>query len=75
MSEVELILLAVNYNLLVASSILCELHGYIFVLSVLTINAAETSVALSLIVASFLSDYHLSVIYQRVVKHHTPGIL
>ena len=65
----ELIFLAINYDFLINSASLCELHGQIVGVFVLTVTAAETSCALALLVTYFLSEFDLAATHLRVVKH------
>ncbi len=51
--SIELILLAVNINLVAFSSFLNELTGQIFTLFILTVAAAEAAIGLAIIVVYF----------------------
>lgn len=51
--SIELILLAVNLNLVAFSSYLGDLTGQIFTLFVLTVAAAESAIGLAIMVAFF----------------------
>ena len=53
MMAIELILLAVNINLIAFSSFLHEVTGQIFAMFVLTVAAAEAAVGLALIIALY----------------------
>ncbi|MGH8161942.1 MAG: NADH-quinone oxidoreductase subunit NuoK [Gammaproteobacteria bacterium] len=53
MMSIELILLAVNINLVAFSGALGDLVGQIFALFVLTVAAAEASVGLAIVVVYF----------------------
>ena len=53
MMAVELILLAVNINLVAFSSFLHEVTGQIFAMFVLTVAAAEAAVGLAILVTFF----------------------
>ena len=51
--SIELILLAVNINLVAFSSFLHDLVGQVFALLVLTVAAAETAIGLAILVVYF----------------------
>ncbi len=51
--SVELMLLAVNINLIAFSSALADLTGQIFAMFVLTVAAAEAAIGLAILVAYF----------------------
>jgi NADH-quinone oxidoreductase subunit K len=51
--SVELILLAVNINLVAFSSFLHDLTGQVFALFILTVAAAEAAIGLAILVAYF----------------------
>ena len=53
MMSVELILLAVNINLVAFSSALNDLAGQVFALFVLTVAAAEAAIGLAIVVVYF----------------------
>lgn len=53
MMSVELILLAVNLNLVAFSAYLGDLTGQVFALFVLTVAAAEAAIGLAILVAFF----------------------
>ena len=53
MMSVELILLAVNLNLVAFSSALNDLAGQVFALFVLTVAAAEAAIGLAIVVVYF----------------------
>ena len=59
--SVELMLLAVNLNFVIFSNFLGELTGQIFVLFVLTVAAAEVSIALAIIVIFFRKTNSIDV--------------
>lgn len=50
---IELILLAVNINLVAFSSYLGNIHGQIFAMFVLTVAAAEAAIGLAILVVYF----------------------
>ena len=50
---IELMLLAVNLNLIAFAHFLNDLHGQIFVLFILTVAAAETAIGLAILVLLF----------------------
>jgi len=59
--SIELMLLAVNLNFVVFSNFLNDLTGQIFVLFVLTVAAAEVSIALAIIVIFFRKTNSIDV--------------
>ena len=59
--SVELILLAVNINLVAFSSFLGDLVGQVFALIVLTVAAAEAAIGLAIVVAFFRNRGSIAV--------------
>ena len=59
--SVELILLAVNLNLVAFSSFLGDLSGQVFALLVLTVAAAEAAIGLAILVAFFRNRGSIAV--------------
>ena len=59
--SVELILLAVNINLVAFSSFLGDLVGQIFALIVLTVAAAEAAIGLAIVVAFYRNRGSIAV--------------
>jgi NADH-quinone oxidoreductase subunit K len=59
--SVELILLAVNINLVAFSSFINDLAGQIFALLVLTVAAAEAAIGLAVLVAFFRNRGSIAV--------------
>jgi NADH-quinone oxidoreductase subunit K len=59
--SVELILLAVNLNLVAFSSFLGDLVGQIFALLVLTVAAAEASIGLAILVVFYRNRGSIAV--------------
>jgi NADH-quinone oxidoreductase subunit K len=59
--SVELILLAVNINLVAFSSFLGDLVGQVFALIVLTVAAAEAAIGLAILVAFYRSRGSIAV--------------
>jgi NADH-quinone oxidoreductase subunit K len=59
--SVELILLAVNLNLVAFSSFLGDLVGQVFALLVLTVAAAEAAIGLAILVAFFRNRGSIAV--------------
>ncbi len=59
--SVELILLAVNINLVAFSSFLGDLAGQIFALLVLTVAAAEAAIGLAILVVFFRNRGSIAV--------------
>ena len=59
--SIELILLAVNINLVAFSSYLGDLVGQVFALIVLTVAAAEAAIGLAILVAYFRTRGSIAV--------------
>jgi len=59
--SVELILLAVNINLVAFSSFINDLAGQVFALLVLTVAAAEAAIGLAILVAFFRNRGSIAV--------------
>ena len=59
--SVELILLAVNINLVAFSSFLGDLVGQVFALIVLTVAAAEAAIGLAIVVAFYRNRGSIAV--------------
>ena len=55
--SIELILLAVNINLVSFSIFINDINGQIFTLFILTVAAAEAAVALAITINLFKTDY------------------
>ncbi len=58
---IELMLLAVNTNLLAFAQYLNDIHGQIFVFFILTIAACESAIGLAILVLVFRSQASLKV--------------
>lgn len=65
---IELILLAVNINLVAFSSFLHEVTGQIFAMFVLTVAAAEAAVGLAILVTFFRNKGDIAVDQANVMK-------
>jgi NADH-quinone oxidoreductase subunit K len=65
---IELILLAVNVNLVAFSSYLHEVTGQIFAMFVLTVAAAEAAVGLAILVTFFRNKGDIAVDQANVMK-------
>ena len=65
---IELILLAVNINLVAFSSYLHEVTGQIFAMFVLTVAAAEAAVGLAILVTFFRNKGDIAVDQANVMK-------
>ena len=65
---IELILLAVNINLVAFSSYLHEVTGQIFAMFVLTVAAAEAAVGLAILVTFFRNKGDIEVDQANVMK-------
>jgi NADH-quinone oxidoreductase subunit K len=61
MMSVELILLAVNINLVAFSSFLGDLAGQVFALFILTVAAAEAAIGLAILVTFFRNRGSIAV--------------
>jgi len=59
--SIELVLLAVNINLVAFSSFLGNLEGQVFALMVLTVAAAEAAVGLAILVTYFRNRGNIAV--------------
>jgi NADH-quinone oxidoreductase subunit K len=68
MMSVELILLAVNINLVAFSSFLHDVVGQIFAMFVLTVAAAEAAVGLAILVTFFRNRGNIAVDDASVMK-------
>ena len=66
--SVELILLAVNINLVAFSSFLGDLVGQVFALIVLTVAAAEAAIGLAILVVFFRNRGSIAVEDVNVMK-------
>lgn len=66
--SVELILLAVNINLVAFSSFLNDLTGQVFTLFVLTVAAAEAAIGLAILVCFFRNRGSIAVEDVNVMK-------
>ena len=66
--SIELILLAVNINLVAFSSFLGDLTGQIFTLFVLTVAAAEAAIGLAILVVFFRNRGTIDVEDVNVMK-------
>jgi NADH-quinone oxidoreductase subunit K len=58
---VELMLLAVNINLVAFSRFLDDVHGQVFVFFILTVAAAEAAIGLAILVALFRNKRTINV--------------
>ena len=61
MMSIELILLAVNLNLVAFSSFLGDLTGQVFALFILTVAAAEAAIGLAILVTFFRNRGSIAV--------------
>ena len=66
--SIELILLAVNINLVAFSSFLGDLVGQVFALLVLTVAAAESSIGLAIVVVFYRNRGSIAVEDVNVMK-------
>lgn len=67
--SIELMLLAVNINLVAFSQFLGDLTGQVFAFMVLTIAAAEAAVGLAILVAFFRNRGDIAVDEANVMKN------
>jgi NADH-quinone oxidoreductase subunit K len=67
--SIELMLLAVNINLVAFSQFLGDLTGQVFAFMVLTVAAAESAVGLAILVAYFRNRGDISVADANLMKH------
>jgi len=65
---IEIMLLAINYNFLVASIYLDDLNGQIFALLVLTVAAAESAIGLALLMIYFRARGSIAIDFIRLIK-------
>ena len=73
--SIELILLAVNINLVAFSIFINDLSGQIFTLFILTVAAAEAAIGLAIIVVYFRnSDTIRAVSYTHLTLPTTPYV-
>ncbi|MEI6219487.1 MAG: NADH-quinone oxidoreductase subunit NuoK [bacterium] len=61
MMAIELMLLAINTNFLAFSYYLGDMHGQIFVFFILTVAAAESAIALAILVLLFRNKHSINV--------------
>ncbi|RYE25932.1 MAG: NADH-quinone oxidoreductase subunit NuoK [Sphingobacteriaceae bacterium] len=66
--SIELLLLAVNLNLLISSVYLDDLVGEVFALLVLTVAAAESAIGLALLVIYYRVRGTISVEFINLIK-------
>ena len=66
--SIELMLLAVNINLVAFSSFLGDLTGQVFAMFVLTVAAAETAIGLAIMIAFFRNRGSIEVEDVNVMK-------
>jgi NADH-quinone oxidoreductase subunit K len=59
--SIELMLLAVNTNLVAFSSFQGNMHGQVFVFFILTVAAAEAAIGLALLVLLFRNKHSINV--------------
>lgn len=69
MMSIELMLLAVNVNLVAFSQFTGELTGQVFAFMVLTVAAAETAVGLAILVAYFRNRGSIAVEDANLMKN------
>ncbi len=66
--SIELMLLAVNINLVAFSSFACDLVGQVFTMFVLTVAAAEAAIGLAILVVFFRNRGSIAVEDVNVMK-------
>lgn len=59
--SIELVLLAVNLNFIALSSYFDDVAGYVFVLFVMTVAAAESAIGLAILVVAFRKRKSINV--------------
>lgn len=67
--SIELMLLAVNINLVAFAQFLGDLVGQVFAFMVLTVAAAEAAVGLAILVSFFRNRGDISVTEANLMKH------
>jgi NADH-quinone oxidoreductase subunit K len=67
--SIELMLLAVNVNLVAFAQFLGDLTGQVFAFMVLTVAAAEAAVGLAILVSYFRNRGDISVADANLMKH------
>lgn len=67
--SIELMLLAVNINLVAFAQFLGDLTGQVFAFMVLTVAAAEAAIGLAILVAYFRNRGDISVADANLMKH------
>ncbi|MFQ5563734.1 MAG: NADH-quinone oxidoreductase subunit NuoK [Parvularculaceae bacterium] len=67
--SIELMLLAVNINLVAFSQFLGDMTGQVFAFMVLTVAAAEAAVGLAILVSYFRNRGDISVEDANLMKH------
>lgn len=65
---VELMFLSLNFGLIIWSTYLDDVSGYLFSLSLLSLAAAESAIGLSLIVSYYRLKGNLSVLFLNLLR-------
>lgn len=65
---IEVMLLAINYNLVITSVLIDDLAGQIFALLVLTVAAAESAIGLALLMIYYRIRGSISINFIRLLK-------
>ena len=66
--SIELMLLAINFNFVIFSVYLDDIAGYVFVLFILTIAAAESAIGLAILVVYYRIKGIISINYINSIK-------
>lgn len=66
--SLEMIFLAVSYNLVYSSLFLDDISGQIFALLILTVAAAELSIGLAILVIYYRIRYTITVEFMNLLK-------
>jgi len=65
---IEMMLLAINMNLLLTSVLYSDVTGQIFVLFVLTVAAAESAIGLAIIIIYYRVRNNIEVTFTNIMK-------
>ena len=66
--SIELMLLSINFILIIAASILDNIHGQLFALYILVVAAAESAIGLSILVSYYRVKGSISVKYINLLR-------
>jgi NADH-quinone oxidoreductase subunit K len=65
---IEVMLLAINYNLVITSVLIDDIVGQIFALLILTVAAAESAIGLALLMIYYRVRGSISIDFIRLLK-------